>query len=451
LSVADDVSVVLCGEAGQGIQTVEQALTEILTQGGHNVFSTKEYMSRIRGGCNSTQIRVSATAARACLSRIDILVAFTSEAFAHLEGRISGSTLILGEREAVRYHGEMVDIPFGGIAREIGGAIYANTVAIGVLLGLLRADEAMARQSLDRRFASKSPEIVERNARALQVGYEEARKLLDSGGIRIDVAPAAPGGELLMNGAEAVALGAIAGGCDFVSSYPMSPSTGVLTYLAGRSSEFGIVVEQAEDEIAAVNMALGAWYAGARALVTTSGGGFALMTEGMSLAGMIESPLVVHLAQRPGPATGLPTRTEQGDFDLARHAGHGEFPRAIYAPGTLRQMFDLTRRAFDQADRHQVPAIILTDQYLIDSYYNTPAPELSPDAAEKHVVRTEKEYRRFAPAASGVSPRGVPGFGEGLVCVDSSPGSSATPWSRSLWATPTTVFLSSAGAVRTTW
>jgi len=199
----------------------------------------------------------------------------------------------------------------------------------------------------------------------------------------------------------------------------MSPSTGVLTFLAQHAREFDVVVEQAEDEIAAINMGLGAWYAGARALVGTSGGGFALMVEGVSLAGMLETPIVVHLAQRPGPATGLPTRTEQGDLELALYAGHGPFPRLILAPGSIEDAFHLTARAFDQADKHQVPAFVLTDQYLMDSYYNFPGLDLKGLKVEDHIVRTGKGYKRYALTPSGVSPRGIPGNGEGLVMVDS--------------------------------
>jgi 2-oxoglutarate ferredoxin oxidoreductase subunit alpha len=193
----------------------------------------------------------------------------------------------------------------------------------------------------------------------------------------------------------------------------------VLAFLAKHGSDFGIIAEQAEDEIAAINMALGAWYAGARAMVTTSGGGFALMTEGLSLAGMLETPVVIHLAQRPGPATGLPTRTEQGDLELALYAGHGEFPRIIFAPGTLQQAFHLTQKAFNLADKYQVPVFVLTDEYLIDSYYNVPSFDLSGVKIEKFVTKTAAGYRRYELAEDGISPRGIPGFGEGLVAVDS--------------------------------
>jgi 2-oxoglutarate ferredoxin oxidoreductase subunit alpha len=238
--------------------------------------------------------------------------------------------------------------------------------------------------------------------------------------IRLDItSDAGVKDQILLSGGEAIGLGAIAGGCNFISSYPMSPSTPVLVFLAKNGSEFGIIAEQAEDEIAAMNMAIGAWYAGARAMVTTSGGGFALMVEGLSLAGMLESPMVIHLGQRPAPATGLPTRTEQADLELALYAGHGEFPRILFTPGTIEQAFYLTARAFNLADKFQMPVFVLTDQYLVDSYYNIPAFDLSNVKVEKYFVKTEANYKRYELTENGISPRGIPGFGQGLVCVDS--------------------------------
>lgn len=225
--------------------------------------------------------------------------------------------------------------------------------------------------------------------------------------------------EILLNGAEAVSLGAISGGCNFISAYPMSPSTGVLIFLSQHAEEFNIIAEQAEDEISAINLALGAWYAGARGMVTTSGGGFALMEEGVSLAGMLELPMVIHLAQRPGPATGLPTRTEQGDLELALYSGHGEFPRIIYAPGGIQDLFYLTQRAFNLADKFQIPVFVLTDQYLMDSYYNTMEFKLTEMDIERYTRKTKKNCKRYQLTKNGISDRGIPGWGEGLVLVDS--------------------------------
>ncbi len=420
----DDISIVLCGQAGQGVQTVEYLLTRLLTLAGYHVFATKEYMSRVRGGVNSTTIRVSDHEVAAYVHRIDVLIPLSKGAVEHVAQRVSAQTVALGEREAVgdgpvARSCKFIEIPFTKMATDIGNKIYSNIVAVGAVAALLGIDLERLTDHVRRSFARKPAEVVEDNAKAALAGYEAAGGL----GIRDLALSPAPGdrgkGRLLLDGAEAVSLGAIAGGCNFVSSYPMSPSTPVLTFLAQHGSDFGIVVEQAEDEIAAINMAIGAWYAGARGLVTTSGGGFALMTEGLSLAGMLETPVVVHLAQRPGPATGLPTRTEQGDLELALYAGHGEFPRIILAPGTLEGGFHLAQRAFNLADKYQVPVFLLTDQYFIDSYYDTPAFDLSKVGVEKHFVRTAKDYRRYAITREGVSPRGVPGYGDGFVIVDS--------------------------------
>jgi 2-oxoglutarate ferredoxin oxidoreductase subunit alpha len=225
--------------------------------------------------------------------------------------------------------------------------------------------------------------------------------------------------EIIMDGLEALSLGAIAGGCDFISFYPMSPSTVIAINLAQRSKEFGIVVEQAEDEISAMNMVVGASYAGARALASTSGGGFALMVEAVSLSGMLECPVVIHLGQRPGPATGLPTRTEQGDLNLALYAGHGEFPRAIFAPGTIEDMFYITQNAFNLADKYQIPVFILTDQYILEAHHNITSIDPYQVKPERFIIKTDEDYRRYRITENGVSPRGVPGYGEGLVVVDS--------------------------------
>lgn len=421
----EDVSIVLCGQAGQGIQTVEYLLTRIFKLAGYHVFATKEYMSRVRGGMNSTQIRMSSGAVRAFVDRTDVCAALDKGALGHLKKRVSPDTIVLGEKEIVGDEGEwggcrFFDAPFVKIATEIGNKVYSNVVAVGTLAGLLGIDRQLVCDYVGQFFAGKSGEVVENNKKAVKTGFGIASNLAEAGKLKFDISSDdAVAEQILINGAEAVGLGAIAGGCNFVSSYPMSPSTPVLVFLAQQGKEFGIIAEQAEDEIAAMNMAVGAWYAGGRAMVTTSGGGFALMTEGLSLAAMLESPMVIHLAQRPGPATGLPTRTEQGDLELALYAGHGEFPRIILAPGTLEDGFYLTQRAFNLADKYQVPVFVLTDQYFIDSYYDTPPLDLSGVKVEQHIVETKEEYRRYEPVADGISPRGIPGYGRGLVAVDS--------------------------------
>jgi 2-oxoglutarate ferredoxin oxidoreductase subunit alpha len=419
-----DLSIVLCGQAGQGIQTVEHLLTKIFKLAGYNVFATKEYMSRVRGGINSTEIRVSSGPVRACVNRIDILIPLNKGAIGHVEKRISPQTIILAEKEAIAgdfdpTRHKFIDVPFIKKASEIGNKIYSNVVAVGTVAGLFGIELQTVSEYVKIFFSSKTDDVTHKNLAAVKEGFNLGVGLANSLKIKIDINDSDIKDQILVNGAEAVAIGAIAGGCNFISSYPMSPSTGVLVFLAKQAKDFGIIAEQAEDEIAAINMAIGAWYAGARAMVTTSGGGFALMTEGLSLAGMLESPIVIHLAQRPGPATGLPTRTEQADLELALYAGHGEFPRILLAPGKIQDAFYLSQKAFDLADKYQIPVFILTDQYFVDSYYNTASPDLSDINIEKHIIKTDTDYKRYKLTDNGISPRGIPGYGKGLVAVDS--------------------------------
>nr|MDO8115358.1 2-oxoacid:acceptor oxidoreductase subunit alpha [Candidatus Sigynarchaeota archaeon] len=417
----DDISIVLAGQAGQGIETIESVLVRILKHACYNVFATKEYMSRVRLGANSTEIRMSSKNKVNCyIDRIDLLVPLEKQSIARLKSRITASTIVLCDAEVFTGFGHHIDFQFTAMAEDVGGKIFTSTIAIGAVCGILGISIDLVASKVKKEFSDKKEEIVQKNMVALQKGYDAGAELATAGTVKFDVVTnACVAEDILINGAEAIALGAIAGGCNFISSYPMSPSTAVLSSLAEKSKIFDIIAEQAEDEIAAINMALGAWYAGARGMVTTSGGGFALMCEGVSLAGMIESPIVIHIGQRPGPATGLPTRTEQGDLNLALYAGHGVFPRIILAPGTIEDGFYLAQKAFNLAAKYQVPVFILSDQYYIDSYYNVLPFNLDGITIESGVVKTAKGYKRYALTSSGISPRGIPKNGDGLVLIDS--------------------------------
>jgi len=418
-----DISIVLCGEAGQGIQTVEALLVRILRIAGYHVFSTPEYMSRIRGGSNSTEIRVSARRVRAFVDRIDLFVPFARQAIPHLADRLSSDTVYLGERENMAGAPDgatILEVPFAEIATEAGGAIYANTVAAATIAALFQVAQEVVESYLCEYFAGKSEEIIQNNITAVQRGYARGQALREGGKLKIALErQPVLRDELMLNGSDAISMGALAGGCNFLAAYPMSPSTAVLVFMAQHGAPFGVIVEQAEDEIAAINMALGASYAGARAMVTTSGGGFALMQEATSLAGISETPVVIHLAQRPGPATGLPTRTEQGDLELALHSGHGEFPHILLTPGSVEDTFYAAQQAFDLAAKYQTPAFVLTDQYLLESSYNLPFGALRLMAVNKHLVVSKADYQRYEITESGISPRAVPGNGDGLIVADS--------------------------------
>ncbi|MFZ1626307.1 MAG: 2-oxoacid:acceptor oxidoreductase subunit alpha [Candidatus Moraniibacteriota bacterium] len=416
-----DISLVLGGAAGQGVQTVETLLVQVLKKEGYHVFASKEYMSRIRGGSNSTEIRLTSKKRRAYVERIDILFALDKNVVPHLAHRISKSTVIIGEKEKVCETAcRVVDVPFTRFAAELGHPIYTSTVAVGVVLGMLRAEESVFHNFLRSHFARKGEEVVAKNIEAAKKGYLHGTHISFLEGVELSAPRESnESDELLLDGMESIGLGTLAAGCNYISSYPMSPGTGLLTFLAAHKKDFSIVVDQAEDEIAAINQGLGAWYAGARAVVTTSGGGFALMCEGVSLAGIIETPIVLHIGMRPGPATGLPTRTEQADLNLVLYAGHGEFPRAIYAPGSPEEAYNAMTEAFRIADKYQIPTFVLTDQYLLDSVTTVAAEDLKAASSKSHIIETAEDYERYAVTKSGVSPRGIPGFGTGLVGVDS--------------------------------
>lgn len=415
-----EVSIVLGGAAGQGIQTIEEILTRVLKLSGYNVFATKEYMSRVRGGINTTEIIVSSEKVRAFVDRIDILIPFKKGVLDHLKERISDTTVVLGEKDNIDEdyldNINLIEISLSNISQKLGNPIYINTIGSGMVVGLFDGDLEVFKKYLTEKFSSKGEEIVKKNIEAAVEGYNLGKSLSEQLSIEIEKTEDVKE-EILLSGTEAVALGSAIGGCNFVSFYPMTPSTGVATFLAQKSEDLEILVEQVEDEIAAINMAIGSWYAGGRGMVTTSGGGFSLMCEGLSLAGMTESPVVVYLAQRPGPATGLPTRTAQGDLELALYSGHGEFPRIIYAPGKIEDAFYVSQLAFNMADKYQIPVFILSNEYFADTYYNIPDSELKRTKMEKHIVETEKNYKRYKLTENGISPRGIPKYGNGVVSI----------------------------------
>ncbi len=416
-----DISIVIGGAAGQGVQTVETMLMTVLKADGYTVFSSKEYMSRIRGGSNSTEIRITNDGIRSYTRHIDILFALDNEVIPHLEDRITGKTIILGEKGVVKSEHHVIDVPLSKMTGEIGSPIYAGTIAVGVILGFLKAPNEAFESFLRSRFLRKGDVVVKKNLEAAEKGYTLGGHIAYGEAIEITLNKDETNKKkLMLSGDQALGLGVLAAGCNFISSYPMSPGTGLLTFLAEQGGPLGVVVDQAEDEIAAMNMCLGAWYAGGRAIVTTSGGGFALMCEGVSLSGMIETPAVIHIGMRPGPATGLPTRTEQGDLNLALYSGHGEFPRAIFTPGDQEEIFETAQLAFEMASKYQSPVFILTDQYLLDSVALVNEEDLKQLSINTYIVETKDDYKRYSlKAPSGVSPRGIPGYGAGMISVDS--------------------------------
>jgi len=411
----DPINIVIGGEAGQGLITIGQLLTKSLVRSGYEVLVTQDYQSRIRGGHNTFRVRASVESLAAPQESIDLLVALDSATVDLHRPELSPRGLILIDEDLSTPEDCCRRVPF----KELAPDRYANITALGVVSTLLGLREAIVVQAADDFFGPKSPEAAEGNRQALQAAFTWTKKQ----SISFPSLPTAPDptSKLILTGNEALALGALSAGLKFFAFYPMSPSTSIGLTLAAQARKMGLVVEQAEDEIAAINMALGASFAGAPSMVATSGGGFALMAEGVSLAGMTETPMVIVVAQRPGPATGLPTRTEQGDLEFVLHAGHGEFPRAIFTPGSVEECFYLTRKALELAERSQGPVFILTDQFLADSYRAVDPFDLSPLPAilPRTTPAITEPYLRYALTASGVSPRLFPGLSDHLVLADS--------------------------------
>ncbi len=422
-----DYSIKIGGAAGQGIQTIGDTLARVFARSGLHVFSHQDYESRIRGGHNFYQLRISDKPVASSLTRIDIVVALDTESVVRYEKELTDQGRIIYDSAThkKKYGGAaFLDIPFEQLAQEHGGSkIMSNTVATGAVLGMLGLDLTHLFVIIAAAFARKGDAVVTSNKNAAQAGYDHT--VQNCGGCTFSLpGKSSPKPKLLIGGTESLALGAIASGCKFYSAYPMTPSTGLMNYLATKEKEYGIVVEQAEDEIAAINMAIGASFAGVRAMTGTSGGGFSLMAEGLSLAGMTETPIVIAMGQRPGPATGFPTRTEQGDLQWILYAGHGEFPRIVLAPGTPKQAFHLVNKAFDLAEKYQIPAFVLFDTYLADSQWTFEGFDTRRLRYQDYRLRGEafsrlSEYKRHAFTASGVSPFGVLGDSKHTVVTDS--------------------------------
>lgn len=412
-----DIHLLIGGEAGQGLVTIGQLLGKALVRAGYEIFVSQSYHSRIRGGHNTFSIRLGSGPFHAPRESVDILVALNAETVELHRGQLSERALLIADPAFAPDVPGTISVPFA----ELGPEHLWNTAALAVLGKILDLPTDALHHAVEATLGKKHPETLAENREIMEKSREWAiahvpeHPFVLAGGVAV-------ADHLLLNGNQAVALGALAGGLKFCSFYPMTPATSIVLELIAHAEAMGCVFEQAEDEIGAINMAIGASFAGAPSMVATSGGGFALMTEGVSLAAMTETPVLVAVAQRPGPATGMPTRTEQGDLEFVLHAGHGEFPRAIFAPGSIEECFHLTRKALAAAEGAQTPVFLLTDQFMADSARPVASfdlannPPLRPGAEPEDVI---SPYQRYRFTESGLSPRLLPGLSTHLVVADS--------------------------------
>lgn len=404
-------NILIGGAAGQGIETTVAFLEKLLKHSGYYIYTTRDFMSRVRGGHNFSLLRFGTEVITSHSEDLDGIIALNQETIDLHKEKLTEKGFILCDSSFAFSDGDsrVIQIPMNKIAKELGNGKVSGSVAAGAVLKLFGEPFTYAADVIAEVMKK---EIIDINKKAAQAGYDavEAKFIHLKGGFK---------DYMLISGSEALGLGAVAGGLRFYSAYPMSPSTAVLEYLASVGQKTGIVVEQAEDEIAAVNMALGASYAGARAMTGTSGGGFSLKVEALGFSGIAEIPLVAVDVQRPGPATGLPTRTEQSDLKFVISASQGEFPRLVIALRNHEDAFYQTFRALNLAEKYQIPVILLSDQYLGDATACVKPFDISGLKRVSHASEADGEYLRYKITEDGISPRLIPGQTSHLVAADS--------------------------------
>ena len=412
------------GQAGDGIDSTGKIFAQALSRAGRQVFTSKDFASRIRGGYTAYKVRTAVDPVASEVDRLDVLIALTQRTIDENED-------VLHEGSAVIYDGERsweasipegvtgVDVPLQSLAEKAGGKIMRNVVALGAAAAICDFELEYLDESLEKRFGAKGSAIVENNCEAARLGRDHVAEHYDLGlGYELETTDA---DYVLLNGDEAIGMGALAAGCRFYAGYPITPATAVMEYLMGRIERYGGTVVQAEDELAAINMALGAARGGARAMTATSGPGIDLMTETFGLVATSETPLVIVDVMRSGPSTGMPTKQEQGDLNTLLYGGHGEVPRFVLAPTTVEECFWKTIEAFNLAERYQTPVYLVADLSLAVTERTYPPAAFDMDAVEidRGTIVGEDELPawldeegRFRPHAvtdDGISPRALPG------------------------------------------
>jgi len=428
----NDFSWKVAGEAGHGILNAGLSMfAKTCLRSGLYVYATAEYPSLIRGGHNNLDVRVSDKPIHSQNKHIDMLVALDKASIDKHANKLSSGGAVIYDGEKIvldktvlRADVKLYSVPLSSVAEASGGQIMRNTVAIGAAMALLNFDISILEGVLTDSFRKKGDDVVQGNIKAARAGYDCIKKNFadDFGHI---LKGAGRHNKMFLSGHDALAAGAIKAGCKFYAAYPMTPASSLLSSMAANESRYNLVVKQTEDEIAAINMAIGAGYAGVRSMVGTSGGGFSLMVEGFGLAAMTETPLVVVESQRPGPATGMATHTGQADLQFMLHASTDEFQRIIIAPGDVQQCFHETIKAFNLAEKYQMPVVIMTDKYLGESYFTADEFDAKGVKIERGKMLTDAElagvteYKRYKVTEDGVAPRSIPGQKNGCFVASS--------------------------------
>lgn len=430
-SIYEPLTWLVGGEAGYGITTMGQIFARACARGGLHVFGYVEYPSLIRGGHNIAMVRTGKEPVLAHSDKIDIMLALNRETIdLHLNEMAEGGVIIY-DGESISTDGmnlsgvSLVSVPLARITKELGAErVMRNTVALGASFAIMGIGFEPVENVLTTTFERKGAEIVSHNVSVAKAGFdyvaEHAKEPFKK---TISIEPAAAK-RMVISGNEAIALGALKAGVKFMAAYPMTPVTSIMQIIAKYGVKHNIIMKHSEDEIAAINMAIGAAHMGVRAMTATAGGGFSLMVEALGMAGITETPLVVIEGMRPGPSTGLPTWTDQADLRFLMHASQGEFPRVVFLPGDVQECFDMTLKAFNAAEKYQMLCMILTDKYLGESVWSVEPFKQDYKIDRGLLMKMEDaeamqpgEYKRFEFTESGVSKRTLPGFPNTIYAV----------------------------------
>ncbi|MEA1931249.1 MAG: 2-oxoacid:acceptor oxidoreductase subunit alpha [Euryarchaeota archaeon] len=418
------------GEAGDGIDSTGKIFARALSRAGRHVFTSKDFASRIRGGYTAYKIRTSVDRVQSVVDRLDVLIALTPRTIDENRSELHDGSVIIYDGERTTMQNATIpddviglDVPLKRLAEEAGGAIMRNVVALGAACAVADFPIENLDSALQKRFGSKGQKLVDNNKEAARAGRDYVQETYDHDfAYDLDTTDE---DYVLINGDEAIGMGAIAAGCRFYAGYPITPATNVMEYLTGRIENYGGHVVQAEDELSAINMALGGARAGARAMTATSGPGIDLMTETFGLVATSETPLVICNVMRSGPSTGMPTKQEQGDINQMLYGGHGEIPRFVLAPTTIDDCFWKTVEAFNLAEKYQIPVYLtadlsmaVTEQTFAPDAFDMDDVEIDRGKVvdEESIEEWQNEKGQFKPHAltdDGVSPRALPGTTEG--------------------------------------
>lgn len=409
--LSGEASVVIGGEAGDGVRASGEVLGRIFNRHGHHTFVRDDYQSLIRGGHNFCQIRASSKIIRSHEDYADLVVALDQRSIRKHESRLNEDGKLIFDSDDLDYSSDKgYGMPLSSMVEEVGGVdIMRNSAVIGAISYFYGLNLQIVKGVMEQAYGGRAEE----NVKLAERGYDHAQESFE----RIqDMGEKDRGDAPLLTGNQAISLGAAGAGLNVYLAYPMTPSTSILHFLAGNEDELDLTVVQPENEIGVINMALGSAYAGSRTMIASSGGGYSLMQEAVSLAGMSETPILIVECQRAGPSTGVPTYTAQSDLDLALNSGHGEFPRIVLAPGDPEEAFYRSGEALNLAWQHQVPVILLSDKHLSESRMTSPInpDEVGPEEP-KLAENPSEDYERYEITEDGVSPLAFPGTQDVMV------------------------------------